>query len=58
MRAKDLEKKFDADEDILKYLDMTKAQRPGQEQAFAAAGGRAPASECGRAPCRGTCRRA
>jgi len=32
MRAKDLEKKFDAGEDITKYLDMTKAQRPGQEQ--------------------------
>jgi hypothetical protein len=32
MRAKDLEKKFDADEDIIKYLDMTKARRPGQEQ--------------------------
>lgn len=32
MRARDLEKKFDAGEDITKYLDMTKAQRPGQEQ--------------------------
>ena len=32
MRAKDLEKKFDAYEDNTKYLDMTKAQRPGQEQ--------------------------
>lgn len=32
MRAKDLEKKFDAGEDITKYLDMTKARRPGQEQ--------------------------
>jgi len=32
MRAKDLEKKFDAGEDITRYLDMTKAQRPGQEQ--------------------------
>jgi hypothetical protein len=32
MRAKDLEKKFDADEDIIKYLDRTKARRPGQEQ--------------------------
>ena len=31
MRARDLEKKFDAGEDITKYLDMTKAQRPGQE---------------------------
>jgi hypothetical protein len=32
MRAKDLEKKFDAGEDITKYLEMTKARRPGQEQ--------------------------
>lgn len=32
MKAKDLEKKFDAGDDITKYLDMTRAQRPGQEQ--------------------------
>ena len=32
MKAKDLEKKFDAGEDISRYLDMTKARRPGQEQ--------------------------
>jgi len=32
MRAKDLDKKFDAGEDVTKYLDLTKAQRPGQEQ--------------------------
>ena len=32
MKAKDLEKKFDAGEDITRYLDMTKAKRPGQEQ--------------------------
>lgn len=32
MKAKDLEKKFDAGEDLTKYLDMTRARRPGQEQ--------------------------
>lgn len=32
MKAKDLEKKFEAGDDITKYLDMTRAQRPGQEQ--------------------------
>lgn len=32
MKAKDLEKKFDAGEDLTKYLDLTKAQRPGQAQ--------------------------
>jgi len=32
MNAKDLEKKFDAGEDLTKYLDMTRARRPGQEQ--------------------------
>ncbi len=32
MKAKDLEKKFDAGEDITRYLDLTKARRPSQEQ--------------------------
>lgn len=32
MKAKDLDKKFDEGEDISKYLDITRARRPGQEQ--------------------------
>ena len=32
MKAKDLDKKFDADEDITEFLDLSKARRPGQEQ--------------------------
>jgi hypothetical protein len=32
MKAKDFEKKFDTNEDITKYLDISKARRPGQEQ--------------------------
>ena len=32
MKAKDLDKKFDAKEDITKFLDFSKATRPGQEQ--------------------------
>ncbi len=32
MRAKELERKFDAGEDITKYLDLSKARHPGQEQ--------------------------
>ncbi|MDJ0763033.1 MAG: CopG family antitoxin [Myxococcota bacterium] len=32
MKAKELDKKFDTDEDITKYLDMLKARRPAQEQ--------------------------
>ncbi len=32
MKAKDLEKKFDNDENISKYLDVSKARRPEQEQ--------------------------
>ena len=32
MKAKEFEKKFDAGEDITKYLDLTKAIRPGHEQ--------------------------
>ncbi len=32
MKAKDLEKKFNECQDITKYLDISKARRPGQEQ--------------------------
>ena len=32
MKAKELEKKFDSGEDITKYLDLSKARRPEQEQ--------------------------
>jgi len=32
MKAKDFEKKFDSNEDITKYLDISKARRPEQEQ--------------------------
>jgi len=32
MKAKDIEKKFDKGEDITKYLDVSKARRPKQEQ--------------------------
>ena len=32
MKAKELDKKFENDEDITKYLDMSKARRPAQEQ--------------------------
>jgi hypothetical protein len=32
MKAKELEKKFDNNEDITKYLDVSKARRPEQEQ--------------------------
>ena len=32
MRAKQLDKKFDSGEDISKYLDVSKAHRPEQEQ--------------------------
>ncbi|MBI4653538.1 MAG: CopG family transcriptional regulator [Nitrospirae bacterium] len=32
MKAKEIEKKFDKGEDISKYLDMSKAKRPEQEQ--------------------------
>ena len=32
MKADDFDKKFDADEDITAYLDLTKARRRGQEQ--------------------------
>ena len=32
MKAKEFDKKFDDGEDITKYLDFSKATRPGQEQ--------------------------
>ena len=32
MKAKELEKKFDAGEDISQYLDISKARRPKQDQ--------------------------
>jgi hypothetical protein len=32
MKAKEIEKKFDEGKDISKYLDISKARRPKQEQ--------------------------
>jgi len=32
MKAKDLDKKFDRGEDLSSYMDLKKANRPGQEQ--------------------------
>jgi len=32
IKAKEIEKKFDEGEDISKYLDISKARRPNQEQ--------------------------
>ena len=32
MKASDLDKKFDEGEDVTRYLDVSKARRPGQEQ--------------------------
>jgi biotin operon repressor len=32
MKAKEIDKKFDAGEDISKFLDLSHATRPGQEQ--------------------------
>ena len=32
MKAKELDRRFDAGEDISKYLDLSKARRLGQEQ--------------------------
>ncbi len=32
MKAEEFDKKFDDGEDITKYLDVTKARRPGQER--------------------------
>jgi len=31
-RAKELDRKFDAGEDITRYLDLSRARRPGHEQ--------------------------
>jgi len=32
MKARDFDKKFDSGEDVTRYLDLTKARRPGHEQ--------------------------
>jgi hypothetical protein len=32
MKARELDKKFDAGEDIAAYLDLSRARRPGHEQ--------------------------
>ena len=32
MKAEDLDRKFDSGEDISRFLDLTKATRPGHEQ--------------------------
>ena len=32
MKAKEFDKRFDSGEDVTKYLDLSKARRPGQEQ--------------------------
>ena len=32
MKVEDFDKKFDDGEDISEYLDLTKAERPGQQQ--------------------------
>ena len=32
MKAKDLDSKFDAGENITEFLDLSKARRPGREQ--------------------------
>jgi macrodomain Ter protein organizer (MatP/YcbG family) len=32
MKAKELDKKFDDGEDVTKYLDLSRAKRPGREQ--------------------------
>ena len=32
MKAKDFDKKFDEGQDVSRYLDMSKARRPEQEQ--------------------------
>jgi len=32
MKAKDLDRKFDAGEDITEHLDLSRARRPNQEQ--------------------------
>jgi hypothetical protein len=32
VKAKELDRKFDAGEDVTRYLDMSRARRPGHEQ--------------------------
>lgn len=32
MKARDLEREFDAGEDVTRHLDLSTARRPGQEQ--------------------------
>ena len=32
IKAKDFDKKFDSGEDVKKYLDLSRARRPGHEQ--------------------------
>jgi hypothetical protein len=32
MKAKELDKQFNAGQDVTKYLDLSKARRPGHEQ--------------------------
>jgi hypothetical protein len=32
MKAKDLDRRFDAGEDVTEYLDLAKARRPSHEQ--------------------------
>ncbi len=32
MKAKDFDKRFDSGDEVLAYLDLAKARRPGQEQ--------------------------
>jgi hypothetical protein len=32
IKAKDFEKKFDSGDDVTKYLDLSRARRPGHEQ--------------------------
>ena len=32
MKAKEFDQKFDSGEDLIKYLDLSKARRPEQEQ--------------------------
>jgi hypothetical protein len=32
MKAKDFDRRFDSGEDVTKYLDLSKARRPAQEQ--------------------------
>ena len=32
MKAREIDRKFDAGEDVLQYCDLSKARRPGHEQ--------------------------